>query len=33
MIQNHKGLEVWDTSVELAADIYKFTSTLPPEEK
>jgi four helix bundle protein len=33
MLQNHKGLEVWDTSVELAADIYKLTSFLPPEEK
>jgi len=33
MIQNHKGLEVWNISVELAADIYKFTYLLPPEEK
>jgi four helix bundle protein len=30
---NHKKLEVWNRSVDLAVEIYEITATFPPEEK
>ena len=33
MTRNHKGLDVWNSSVEMAVEIYNLTILLPPEEK
>jgi len=32
-IRHHKDLNVWTLSMELASEVYRFTTRLPPEER